>query len=154
METVIGYAFARLLGGHARDGRACRRRSTTAREIWESCPEPNAAGGTRATPALLERWPAMKRWGEGAGSRRSASIAAVVDELIERRNDDDSASIHHRTSLGGWGYRPRAPLVEGDAGHRDLAVAEVGGVARVINLGLDQPTRPGDWCTWASRCRS
>jgi hydrogenase expression/formation protein HypC len=39
-----------------------------------------------------------------------------------------------------------AQLVEGDAGHRDLAVAEVGGVPRVINLGLlDQRPGPGDW---------
>jgi hydrogenase expression/formation protein HypC len=39
-----------------------------------------------------------------------------------------------------------AQLVEGDAGHRDLAVAEVGGVPRVINLGLlDERPGPGDW---------
>ena len=38
-----------------------------------------------------------------------------------------------------------AQLVAGDAGHRDLAMAEVGGVARVINLGLlDERPRPGD----------
>ena len=39
-----------------------------------------------------------------------------------------------------------AQLVEGDAGHPDLAVAEVGGVPRVINLGLlDARPGPGDW---------
>jgi hydrogenase expression/formation protein HypC len=39
-----------------------------------------------------------------------------------------------------------AQLVEGDAGHRDLAIAEVGGVPRVINLGLlDERPGPGDW---------
>jgi hydrogenase expression/formation protein HypC len=39
-----------------------------------------------------------------------------------------------------------AQLVEGDAGHRDLAVAEVGGVPRVINLGLlEERPGPGDW---------
>jgi hydrogenase expression/formation protein HypC len=39
-----------------------------------------------------------------------------------------------------------AQLVQGDAGHPDLAVAEVGGVPRVINLGLlDERPRPGDW---------
>jgi hydrogenase expression/formation protein HypC len=39
-----------------------------------------------------------------------------------------------------------AQLVAGDAGHPDLAVAEVGGVPRVINLGLlDERPGPGDW---------
>jgi hydrogenase expression/formation protein HypC len=39
-----------------------------------------------------------------------------------------------------------AQLVAGDAGHRDLAMAEVGGVARVINLGLlDERPGPGEW---------
>ena len=39
-----------------------------------------------------------------------------------------------------------AQLVPGDAGHPDLAVAEVGGVPRVINLGLlDERPGPGDW---------
>jgi hydrogenase expression/formation protein HypC len=39
-----------------------------------------------------------------------------------------------------------AQLVQGDAGHRDLAMAEVGGVPRVINLGLlDERPGPGDW---------
>jgi hydrogenase expression/formation protein HypC len=39
-----------------------------------------------------------------------------------------------------------AQLVEGDAGHPDLTVAEVGGVPRVINLGLlDERPGPGDW---------
>lgn len=39
-----------------------------------------------------------------------------------------------------------AQLVAGDAGHQDLAVAEVGGVPRIINLGLlDERPGPGDW---------
>jgi hydrogenase expression/formation protein HypC len=39
-----------------------------------------------------------------------------------------------------------AQLVQGDAGHPDLAMAEVGGVPRVINLGLlDERPGPGDW---------
>jgi hydrogenase expression/formation protein HypC len=39
-----------------------------------------------------------------------------------------------------------AQLVEGDTGHSDLAMAEVGGVRRVINVGLlDERPRPGDW---------
>ena len=39
-----------------------------------------------------------------------------------------------------------AQLAEGDTGHRDLAIAEVGGVPRVVNLGLlDQRPGPGDW---------
>jgi hydrogenase expression/formation protein HypC len=39
-----------------------------------------------------------------------------------------------------------AQLVEGDTGHPDLAMAEVGGVRRTVNIGLlDEPPRPGDW---------
>ena len=39
-----------------------------------------------------------------------------------------------------------AQLVEGDTGHPDLAVAEVGGVRRVFNIALlDEPPRTGDW---------
>ena len=39
-----------------------------------------------------------------------------------------------------------AQLVEGETGHPDLAMAEVGGVRRTINLGLlDERPRPGDW---------
>ena len=39
-----------------------------------------------------------------------------------------------------------AQLVDGETGHPDLAVAEVGGVRRVINVGLlDEPPRAGDW---------
>jgi len=39
-----------------------------------------------------------------------------------------------------------AQLVEGDTGHPDLAMAEVGGVRRVVNIALlDEPPRPGDW---------
>jgi len=39
-----------------------------------------------------------------------------------------------------------AQLVAGETGHPDLAVAEVGGVRRTINLGLlDERPGPGDW---------
>lgn len=39
-----------------------------------------------------------------------------------------------------------ARLVDGDAGHPDLAIAEVGGVPRPVNLGLlEKRPRPGDW---------
>jgi hydrogenase expression/formation protein HypC len=39
-----------------------------------------------------------------------------------------------------------AQLVAGDAGHPDLALVDMGGVTRAINLGLleDRPG-PGDW---------
>ena len=39
-----------------------------------------------------------------------------------------------------------AQLVDGETGHPDLATAEVGGVRRVINVGLlDEPPHAGDW---------
>jgi hydrogenase expression/formation protein HypC len=39
-----------------------------------------------------------------------------------------------------------AQLVAGDAGHPDLAVVDMGGVSRVINVGLlDDRPRPGGW---------
>jgi hydrogenase expression/formation protein HypC len=39
-----------------------------------------------------------------------------------------------------------AQLVAGDAGHPDLAIVDMGGVTRVINMGLlDEPLGPGDW---------
>jgi hydrogenase expression/formation protein HypC len=39
-----------------------------------------------------------------------------------------------------------ARLVDGDAGHPDLAIVEVGGVPRPINLGLlEKRPGPGDW---------
>jgi hydrogenase expression/formation protein HypC len=39
-----------------------------------------------------------------------------------------------------------AQLVAGDAGHPDLARVDMGGVSRVINLGLlEERPRPGDW---------
>ena len=39
-----------------------------------------------------------------------------------------------------------AQLVDGQTGHPDLALADVGGVRRAINIGLlDEPARPGDW---------
>jgi len=39
-----------------------------------------------------------------------------------------------------------AQLVGGDTGHPDLAMADMGGVSRVVNVGLlDEPPGPGDW---------
>ena len=39
-----------------------------------------------------------------------------------------------------------ARLVAGDTGHPDLAMAEVGGVPRAVNVGLlDERPGPGDW---------
>ena len=39
-----------------------------------------------------------------------------------------------------------ARLVDGDAGHPDLAIVEVGGVPRPVNLGLlEKRPGPGDW---------
>jgi hydrogenase expression/formation protein HypC len=39
-----------------------------------------------------------------------------------------------------------ARLVDGDAGHADLAIVEVGGVPRPVNLALlEQRPGPGDW---------
>jgi hydrogenase expression/formation protein HypC len=39
-----------------------------------------------------------------------------------------------------------AQLVAGEAGHPDLAMVDMGGVSRPINIGLlDEPPRPGDW---------
>jgi hydrogenase expression/formation protein HypC len=39
-----------------------------------------------------------------------------------------------------------AQLVAGETGHPDLARVDMGGVTRVINMGLlDDPLGPGDW---------
>ena len=39
-----------------------------------------------------------------------------------------------------------AQLVAGETGHPDLARVDMGGVTRVINMGLlDEPLGPGDW---------
>jgi len=39
-----------------------------------------------------------------------------------------------------------AQLVAGDAGHPDLAVVDMGGVTRVINMGLlEERPGPGEW---------
>jgi hydrogenase expression/formation protein HypC len=39
-----------------------------------------------------------------------------------------------------------AQLVEGDTGHPDLAMVDMGGVQRMINIGLlDEPPRAGEW---------
>jgi hydrogenase expression/formation protein HypC len=39
-----------------------------------------------------------------------------------------------------------AQLVQGETGHPDLAVADMAGVKRLINMGLlDDPLGPGDW---------
>ena len=39
-----------------------------------------------------------------------------------------------------------AQLIGGDTGHPDLAMADMAGVHRVINVGLlDEPLQAGDW---------
>jgi hydrogenase expression/formation protein HypC len=39
-----------------------------------------------------------------------------------------------------------ARITGGDTGHPDLAAVDMGGVTRVINIGLlDEPPRPGEW---------
>lgn len=39
-----------------------------------------------------------------------------------------------------------AQLVDGDAGHPDLAMVDMGGVHRAINTGLlEEPLKVGDW---------
>jgi hydrogenase expression/formation protein HypC len=39
-----------------------------------------------------------------------------------------------------------ARITDGDTGHPDLATVDMGGVTRVVNIGLlDEPPRPGDW---------
>jgi len=39
-----------------------------------------------------------------------------------------------------------AQLTGGDTGHPDLAMVDMGGVSRVVNVGLlDEPPGPGDW---------
>ena len=39
-----------------------------------------------------------------------------------------------------------AQLVDGDTGHPDLATVDMGGVHRVINMGLlEEPLQAGDW---------
>jgi hydrogenase expression/formation protein HypC len=39
-----------------------------------------------------------------------------------------------------------AQLVAGETGHRDLVMAEMGGVPRTVNVGLlDERPGPGDW---------
>jgi hydrogenase expression/formation protein HypC len=39
-----------------------------------------------------------------------------------------------------------ARITDGATGHPDLAAVDMGGVTRVVNIGLlDEPPRPGDW---------
>ena len=39
-----------------------------------------------------------------------------------------------------------ARITGGETGHPDLAAVDMGGVTRVVNIGLlDEPPRPGDW---------
>jgi len=39
-----------------------------------------------------------------------------------------------------------ARITAGDTGHPDLAAVDMGGVTRVVNIGLlDEPPQPGDW---------
>ena len=39
-----------------------------------------------------------------------------------------------------------ARITGGETGHPDLAAVDMGGVTRVVNIGLlDEPPKPGDW---------
>jgi hydrogenase expression/formation protein HypC len=39
-----------------------------------------------------------------------------------------------------------ARITTGDTGHPDLAAVDMGGVTRVVNIGLlDEPPQPGEW---------
>ena len=39
-----------------------------------------------------------------------------------------------------------ARITAGETGHPDLAAVDMGGVTRVVNIGLlDEPPQPGDW---------
>src|SRR6202451_4817585 len=39
-----------------------------------------------------------------------------------------------------------ARITDGETGHPDLAAVDMGGVTRVVNIGLlDEPPKPGDW---------
>ncbi|HEV3172861.1 MAG TPA: HypC/HybG/HupF family hydrogenase formation chaperone [Actinocrinis sp.] len=39
-----------------------------------------------------------------------------------------------------------ARVIAADAGHADLAVVDIAGVRRTVNVGLlDEPVAPGDW---------
>jgi hydrogenase expression/formation protein HypC len=39
-----------------------------------------------------------------------------------------------------------ARITGGDTGHPDLAAVDMGGVTRVVNIGLlDEPPQPGEW---------
>jgi hydrogenase expression/formation protein HypC len=39
-----------------------------------------------------------------------------------------------------------ARITVGETGHPDLAAVDMGGVTRVVNIGLlDEPPQPGDW---------
>ncbi len=84
METVIGFAFGYWVG--TRQGRQGMQKALdSAREIWES-PETRrvAAEGLSALESVAG--PAVEALGRRSSGRRSATIAAVVDELIDRRN--------------------------------------------------------------------
>jgi hypothetical protein len=90
VETVIGFAVGYWVG--TRQGRRGMQQALdSAREIWES-PETRrmAAEGLSALEAVAG--PAMEALGRRSGGRGSASIAAIVGEVIERRNARRAAS--------------------------------------------------------------
>jgi hypothetical protein len=90
VETVIGFAFGYWVG--TRQGREGMQKALdAAREIWES-PETRrvAAEGLSALEAVAG--PAREALGRRSGGRRSPIIAAVVDELIDRRDGRRAAS--------------------------------------------------------------
>ncbi len=83
MEAVIGFAVGYLVG--TRQGRQGMQKTLdSAQAIWAS-PETKRLLSEGLTALETVAAPAMDRLGAKSGSRRSALISSVVDELIERR---------------------------------------------------------------------
>jgi hypothetical protein len=83
VEVVIGFVVGYLVG--TRQGRQGMQNALdSAQAIWTS-PETKRLLSEGLTAFETVAAPAMDRMGAKSGSRRSALISTVVDELIERR---------------------------------------------------------------------
>jgi hypothetical protein len=83
VETVIGFVVGYLVG--TRQGRRGMHNALeSAQAIWAS-PETKRLLSEGLTAFETVAGPAMDKMGAKSGSRRSALISTVVDELIERR---------------------------------------------------------------------
>ncbi len=83
MEVVIGFVVGYLVG--TRQGRQGMQHALdSAQAIWAS-PETKRLLSEGLTAFEAAAAPAMDRMGTKSGSRRSALLSTVVDELIERR---------------------------------------------------------------------